>query len=377
MKKRIILFVVLFMTTFTSFAQIGIGINEPKATLDVKAVQPTGNSTSTDGILIPRVDRQRAQNMASVETSTLIYVNNIATGTATGKAINIDAIGFYSFNGSEWQKFGTAGTDSSIYNNDGTLQANRTVTMNDKNLAFNSTATTGTSHFNVDGATLNVDAVNDRVGVGTMTPKGALDITSTTGALIPPRMTTTQRDALVLPPTGALVFNTSANSIQFNSGTEAIPNWSNLEASGSTKNTNMFRVANSARNFTGQGVQIPTQTLLFDNTEGFVTYASGRYTLKAGKTYKLEFSAAWVTNGSTYSQFRWYNVTAGAYLGTVQHFEHSSSPAATGGGGLATALIAPSTDIVVEPRYLRPSATVSLGVSDAPAYPYAFITVLD
>ena len=37
-----------------------------------------------------------------------------------------------------------------------------------------------------------------QVGVGTTTPdaSAALDITSTTGGLLPPRMTTTQRDAI-------------------------------------------------------------------------------------------------------------------------------------------------------------------------------------
>jgi hypothetical protein len=37
-----------------------------------------------------------------------------------------------------------------------------------------------------------------QVGIGTINPDGsaALDITSTTGGLLPPRMTTTQRDAI-------------------------------------------------------------------------------------------------------------------------------------------------------------------------------------
>ena len=65
---------------------------------------------------------------------------------------------------------GSSGADINIYKDNGTLTGNRTVTMDDKTLSFNSTATTGTSHFNVDGSTLNVDAVNNRVGIGTTTP---------------------------------------------------------------------------------------------------------------------------------------------------------------------------------------------------------------
>lgn len=61
------------------------------------------------------------------------------------------------------------------------LADNRTVTQADKTLAFTSSATTGTSHFTVDGTAFNVDAVNNRVGIGTATPTNKLEIT-TTGA---------------------------------------------------------------------------------------------------------------------------------------------------------------------------------------------------
>ncbi|SDR04826.1 hypothetical protein SAMN05421664_3283 [Chryseobacterium soldanellicola] len=86
------------------FSQVGINSIDPKATLDIVAKNTTGTLTDTDGILIPHVDRQRAQNMATVATSTMIYVNDISTGTNSGKAIHIDEAGFYYFDGSVWQK---------------------------------------------------------------------------------------------------------------------------------------------------------------------------------------------------------------------------------------------------------------------------------
>ena len=172
MKKISLFSILLFTGISTTFGQVGIGTQTPKSTLDITAINPTGTSTDPDGILIPRIDRQRAQNMATVETSTLIYVNDIATGTAAGKSVNIDAIGFYSFDGTAWQKFGTGGggIDINIYKDNGTLTSDRTVTMSDKTLSFPSTATSGTNHFSVDGSTLSVDAVNNRVGLGTITP---------------------------------------------------------------------------------------------------------------------------------------------------------------------------------------------------------------
>jgi len=55
---------------------------------------------------------------------------------------------------------------------------------------------------------------NGRVGVGTSIPAGALDVSSTTGGLIVPRMTTGQRD-LLTPVNGMIIYNTSTNQFNF------------------------------------------------------------------------------------------------------------------------------------------------------------------
>lgn len=46
------------------------------------------------------------------------------------------------------------------------------------------------------------------VGIGTTSPKGALDVTSTTAGFVPPRMTTANRDAILSPEAGMMIFNT-------------------------------------------------------------------------------------------------------------------------------------------------------------------------
>jgi len=71
-----------------------------------------------------------------------------------------------------------------------------------------------------------------QVGVGTTTPdtSAALDVVSgdnDTGVLFP-RMTTAQRDAIVSPATGLLIFNTTTNSFNYNMGTPGTPNWVSL-----------------------------------------------------------------------------------------------------------------------------------------------------
>lgn len=101
----------MFLLVYSyGFSQVGVGTTAPNSTLEIVAANPTGTSTSVDGILIPRVDRQRAQSMTGTTTSTMVYVNSIATGTATGTAVNITSVGFYYYDGTVWQKIGTAAT---------------------------------------------------------------------------------------------------------------------------------------------------------------------------------------------------------------------------------------------------------------------------
>lgn len=44
-------------------------------------------------------------------------------------------------------------------------------------------------------------------------------ITSTTKAFLPPRMTTTQRDAISTPTAGMVIYNTTTNVLNFHNGT--------------------------------------------------------------------------------------------------------------------------------------------------------------
>ncbi|WP_288446200.1 hypothetical protein [uncultured Chryseobacterium sp.] len=66
---------------------------------------------------------------------------------------------------------------------------------------------------------------NGGIGINTSSPQGALDVVSSTGSFIPPRMTTPQRDALVSPPAGAVIYNTTNAVLEFNYGTPAAPLW--------------------------------------------------------------------------------------------------------------------------------------------------------
>ncbi|WP_054511675.1 hypothetical protein [Chryseobacterium sp. ERMR1:04] len=113
----------------------------------------------------------------------MIYVNNIVTGAAAGTAINIDAVGYYYFNGTVWVKLhnpnNTILSGLNIYNADGSLTGTRLVTQGANTLSFLATAVNA---FSVDGTTFSVDAANHRLGLGTAAPATKLDVTTVTNS---------------------------------------------------------------------------------------------------------------------------------------------------------------------------------------------------
>ena len=71
--------------------------------------------------------------------------------------------------------------------------------------------------------------LNAQTGIGTTTPAASakLEVSSTTQGFLPPRMTTTQRDAIVSPATGLVIFNTTTNSLE----TKNSSGWVSLSSS--------------------------------------------------------------------------------------------------------------------------------------------------
>lgn len=58
--------------------------------------------------------------------------------------------------------------------------------------------------------TLRIDSAGN-VGVGTTSPSAPLEVSSTTGGVIMPRMTTAQRNAIASPTNGEMVYDTDLN----------------------------------------------------------------------------------------------------------------------------------------------------------------------
>ncbi|GAA5087220.1 hypothetical protein GCM10023210_09980 [Chryseobacterium ginsengisoli] len=131
----------------TVSAQVGVNTSTPNTTMDVSAKRNAGGAitdfTQTFGLQAPRVTRtELTTNLATYSTNqqgALIYITDVSGGTATGQRINIDEAGYYSFDGSVWQKV----LFKNIYNADGSLVGSgtrRTLTVNGKELSFEGTS---------------------------------------------------------------------------------------------------------------------------------------------------------------------------------------------------------------------------------------------
>ena len=179
MKKKLSLIAIFSLSCM--YGQVGINTSSPNTTLDVDAPRNIAgvitDNTQTIGLQAPRVTRleitNNTANYGSKQTGALIYITDISAGNTNGQRINMTSKGYYYFDGSIWQKL----TDiSNLYTTDGTLSGNRKVSLGTNNLDFLSSATTGTSHFTVDGTTFNIDVVNNRIGLNNSVPTEVLDV---------------------------------------------------------------------------------------------------------------------------------------------------------------------------------------------------------
>jgi hypothetical protein len=76
-------------------------------------------------------------------------------------------------------------------------------------------------NYGTTSTALFVKSNTGNVGIGTTTPsaKAILDLTSTTKGFLPPRMTTTERNAITSVPAGLMIYNTSLNKLNVYNGT--------------------------------------------------------------------------------------------------------------------------------------------------------------
>ena len=150
-----------------------------------------------------------------------------------------------------------------------------------------------------------------QVGIGTSSPAGSsqLDITSTTKGLLPPRMTTSQRDAISSPATGLQIYNTDNRAIETFSGTSG--EWLTLGRGKGALNTNTaIGVKALNTNTTGyQNTAIGYQSLS-SNTTGYGNTGIGYMPIKANVSGFKNTAVGWA---SLYNNYEGYGNDAFGY----------------------------------------------------------------
>ena len=213
------------LMSLTYSGSLGIGITQPVNTLHVVGTSTVTNKAYFGGDVefgdndISRIGSITADSLTVSSLSATLTGNVNATSgvsTFTNVEVNndVDLLGVVGI--------GTTATDDFPLRINGT--ANKLFTVSDTGVVGIKTDVFTTNGINcVDGS-----AIFAGVGVGTInTTKAAVDfsnagtlgITTTNRFMLPPKVTTTERNAIAAKVAGAIVYNTTSNMLQCYNGT--------------------------------------------------------------------------------------------------------------------------------------------------------------
>lgn len=195
--KKITFVITAILLSIKAFGQVGINTTAPELTLDVRAKNHLGAVSSTDGVLVPRINDLIANGSVNGQ---LVYLIQDA-GSFTK--------GFYYWNGTTWTGIGTSAGDTT---NDAWINDNPNTMVKLGTQSDGTTArTTGTDFVIKD---------NGAVGIGNSTPDASaiLDISAFNKGVLLPRValtSTTDQSTINAPSSGMLAYNTGAGTLQY------------------------------------------------------------------------------------------------------------------------------------------------------------------
>ena len=192
------------------------------------------------------------------------------------------------------------------------------------------------------------------------TSSGAVTITLPTavgisGKSVIIQKNTNDTDVVIVQTTSSQTINGDAPPLYLTNQGDAVT-FTSDNANWQIQNDNREVIGNDSEYIQVYATSNQTVTagsaVLFDSTlaNGGIAYApgTGRFTLKAGKTYSLEANVANVTNGGAFVG-EWYDVT-GAALISVRGANYAANNTGVNGSNDAKVIFTPSVDSEVELR---------------------------
>ena len=113
--KKIKLSILSLLLSIAAHSQVGINTEEPSTTFHVVATNT--NATTAEGIIAPNLTREQLISKdlkyTTLEKGAIVYVTDLS-GTLTDKTALIKDVGYYYFDGSEWQPFGSGNFSNKV-----------------------------------------------------------------------------------------------------------------------------------------------------------------------------------------------------------------------------------------------------------------------
>lgn len=147
-----------------------------------------------------------------------------------------------------------------------------------------------------------------QVGIGTTMPddSSVLDLSSSSKGLLMPRLTTVERDAILLPASGLMIYNLTLNDGQINEGTPSVPSWIGIKDKDGSSSMNSSVT---------EGVYTSTTSTSYELVSGMtISPPSGTY----GVLFNAEFAPTFSSSQGVTDAANLYDELM-AYPGGVTH----------------------------------------------------------
>ena len=166
-------------------------------------IKGSGSTSATTSLLVQNSAGTAALTIKDDLTATLGGNFTIGTGGLT-TLTTFGATGYYNILGTN----SSAGNYAEIY------RPNSTGKFSIENANRDITISNGAGTYSgVDGIVIQATTHNVGIGVAAPLASALLDVTSTTKGFLPPRMTTTQKNAIATPAAGLVVYDSTTNKL--------------------------------------------------------------------------------------------------------------------------------------------------------------------